>query len=99
MKAITECPVCHSKKLKQEFKSTTRVSDVIGGPHVSSPSMLDGCYCEKCGTVFKTDVAGRCPTCDGTGQMKSVHYGGSWDHTGITHARECWSCQGSGKIK
>ena len=99
MKALKECPVCHSKNLKQELESTTRFSGIIGGSHTSSPDRLNGSYCEDCGTTFKANVAGKCPICEGTGKMTYVCYGGSWDRTGKETKEKCWGCDGAGVIE
>ena len=99
VRAISECPVCHSKDLEQDFATREgHFPGRIGGKSTTSPPILDGCHCNKCGTRSAFDKAGECPACHGTGEFEyKIHLSG----VTLLHTRKekCPVCKGSGKIK
>jgi len=82
MKTISKCPVCGSKKLKQDYHHT--IGSFRTGAIVRPA--LDGCHCKECGAKNKFDKAGKCPRCEGTGQRNKPY------------VSKCATCNGTGKI-
>lgn len=96
-KAIDVCPVCHHKKLEQEFHHITpRGPLIIGGEVTSHPAILGGCSCNNCGTKFKFNKKGPCPNCEGTGEYTYVT-----SHCGTqisSRTTKCPTCNGTGQV-
>lgn len=98
-KCIKTCPTCKSEDLEHEYQSLPYIDPMsrrIGGGHTSSPRHLEGCSCNSCGSIFKFRKCGKCPICDGTGQMKFQHYTAL--QLTSTTSEKCWECGGSGEI-
>jgi DnaJ-class molecular chaperone len=90
------CPHCRGE-LEQDFVlKATYNHMIIGAPFTTSPRILKGCHCTKCGSVFTFDVAGDCPNCKGTGKYEYTTYvGGIKQHS---YKSDCPTCNGTGKI-
>ena len=97
-RAIGECPVCHSKDLEQEFATHTDHLPIrIGGEHTNRTPILDGCYCNNCGTKSKFNKAGECPACRGSGEFE--YKTSSCGITRYSRKEQCPTCEGSGRIQ
>jgi len=97
MKTISECPVCKSKNLKQEFyHKPFDMNTPIGGTHISYPPSLNGTTCGSCGAVNRFNKKGKCPACKGTGSYKTVTSIGGIEQ--YSTSSECTTCKGTGKI-
>jgi RecJ-like exonuclease len=96
MKNQKICPYCKGK-LEQDFaiRHSNRPM-IIGGSSTSSPAILDGCHCTKCGIKFVFDKAGKCPNCKGTGLLRHVTYIGGIEQ--YSHSSLCPTCSGKGVI-
>lgn len=98
-RAISECPVCHSKDLKQDFATPVEHFPTrrMGGEHTNRAPILDGCHCNGCGTRLVFNKASECLACHGTGEFEYKTY-----LSGVTPLRtrkeKCPVCNGSGQI-
>jgi len=95
MRTIGKCPVCGSDELIQKFRHfIPPIAD--GGTNISREPILDGVFCDNCGTPNTFDKKGSCPNCDGTGEFVERSY-----HSGLMEhemSRNCITCKGKGEI-